>query len=66
MVFLTKLEGHFLLAVFHHISAASSMNIREYLLDKNGKDLAFASLYIALNMREKNNVESFKGEPKNA
>jgi PadR family transcriptional regulator PadR len=65
MAFLTKLEELFMLAVFHHDGPASLMDIREYLLDKSGKDWAIASLYIALDkLKKKGFVKSFKGEPK--
>lgn len=65
MAFLTKLEELFLLAVFHHDGPASLVDIREYLLDKTGKDWAIASLYIALDKLKKQGfVKSFKGEPK--
>lgn len=54
-----------MLAVFHHTDPASLMNVREYLLDKTGKDWAIASLYIALDkLKKKGFVKSFKGEPK--
>ncbi len=66
MAFLTKLEEFFMLAVFHHKGPASLMDIREYLLDKTGKDWAIASLFIALDkLKKKGFVKSFKGEPKN-
>ena len=65
MTFLTKLEELFMLAVFHHDGPASLVDIREYLLDKTGKDWAIASLYIALDKLKKQGfVKSFKGEPK--
>lgn len=65
MAFLTKLEELFMLAVFHHDEPAALMDIREYLLDKTGKDWAIASLYIALDkLKKKGFVKSFKGEPK--
>jgi len=65
MAFLTKLEELFMLAVFYHDEPASLMDIREYLLDKTGKEWAIASLYIALdNLKKKGLVKSFKGEPK--
>jgi PadR family transcriptional regulator PadR len=65
MAFLTKLEELFMLAVFHHDGPAGLMDIREYLLDKTGKDWAIASLYIALDkLKKKDFVKSFKGEPK--
>ncbi len=65
MAFLTKLEEFFMLAVFHQSGPASLMDIREYLLDKSGKDWAIASLYIALDkLKKKGFVQSFKGEPK--
>jgi len=65
MAFLTKLEELFMLAVFHQNGPANLMDIREYLLDKAGKDWAFASLYIALDkLKKKGFVKSFKGEPK--
>ena len=54
-----------MLAVFHHDRPASLVDIREYLLDKTGKDWAIASIYIALDKLKKNGfVQSFKGEPK--
>ena len=54
-----------MLAVFHHDKPASLMDIRNYLLDKTGKDWAIASLYIALDkLKKKGFVKSFKGEPK--
>ena len=54
-----------MLAVFHHNGPASLMNVREYLLDKTGKDWAIASLYVALDkLKKKGFVKSFKGEPK--
>ena len=66
MAFLTKLEELFMLSVFHQSGPASLMDIREYLLDKTGKDWAIASLYIALDkLKKKGFVKSFKGEPKN-
>jgi len=62
---LTKLEELFMLAVFHHNDPASLVDIREYLLERTGKDWAIASLYIALDkLKKKGFVESFKGEPK--
>lgn len=65
MAFLTKLEELFMLAVFHQNGPAGLMEIREYLLDKTGKDWAIASLYIALDkLKKKGFVKSFKGEPK--
>lgn len=65
MVFLTKLEELFMLAVFHQEGPAGLMDIRKYLLDKTGKDWAIASLYIALDkLKKKGFVESYKGEPK--
>jgi DNA-binding PadR family transcriptional regulator len=65
MAILTKLEELFMLAVFHHNGPANLMDIREYLLEKAGKDWAFASLYIALDkLKKKGFVESYKGEPK--
>lgn len=65
MAFLTKLEELFMLAVFHHDGPASLMDIREYLIDKSGKEWAIASLYIALDkLKKKDFVKSFKGEPK--
>ena len=65
MAFLTKLEELFMLAIFHHDGPASLMDIREYLLDKSGKDWAIASLYIALDkLKKKGFVKSFKKEPK--
>ena len=65
MALLTKLEELFMLAIFHHEGPASLMDIREYLLDKSGKDWAIASLYIALDkLKKKGFVKSFKGEPK--
>jgi DNA-binding PadR family transcriptional regulator len=65
LAFLTKLEELFLLAVFHHDRPVSLVDIREYLLDKTGKDWAIASIYIALDKLKKNGfVQSFKGEPK--
>ncbi|MCJ7681520.1 MAG: PadR family transcriptional regulator [Candidatus Aminicenantes bacterium] len=65
MTFLTKLEELFMLAVFHHNGPAGLMDIREYLLEKTGKDWAVASLYIALDkLKKKGFVQSFKGEPK--
>ena len=40
------------------------MDIRQYLLDKTGKDWAVASLYIALDkLKKKGFVKSYKGEP---
>jgi DNA-binding PadR family transcriptional regulator len=40
------------------------MDIRKYLLEKTGKEWAFASLYIALDkLKKKGFVESYKGEP---
>jgi DNA-binding PadR family transcriptional regulator len=66
MAFLTKLEELFMLAVFHHEGPASLVDIREYLLERTGKDWAIASLYIALDkLKKKGFVKSFKGEPKN-
>jgi DNA-binding PadR family transcriptional regulator len=66
MAFLTKLEELFMLAVFHHEGPASLVDIREYLLERIGKDWAIASLYIALDkLKKKGFVKSFKGEPKN-
>ena len=54
-----------MLAVFHHERPASLVDIREYLLDKTGKDWAIASIYIALDkLKKKGFVQSFKGEPK--
>jgi PadR family transcriptional regulator PadR len=65
MVILTKLEELFMLAVFHHDEPVGLVDIREYLLDKTGKDWAIASLYIALDkLKKKGFVKSFKGEPK--
>ena len=65
MKFLTKLEELFMLAVFHHDGPAGLADIREFLLDKTGKDWAIASLYIALDkLKKKGFVRSFKGEPK--
>jgi DNA-binding PadR family transcriptional regulator len=65
MAFLTKLEELFMLAVFHQKGPAGLMDIRNYLLDKTGKDWAIASLYIALDkLKKKGFVESDKGEPK--
>ena len=65
MAFLTKLEELFMLAIFHHNEPAALMDIREYLLDKTGKDWAIASLYIALDkLKKRGFVKSFKGEPK--
>ena len=65
MAFLTKLEELFMLAVFHHDGPAGLVDIREYLLEKTGKDWAIASLYIALDkLKKKGFVKSFKGEPK--
>jgi PadR family transcriptional regulator PadR len=65
VAFLTKLEELFMLAVFHHDGPASLVDIREYLLEKTGKDWAIASLYIALDkLKKKGFVKSFKGEPK--
>jgi DNA-binding PadR family transcriptional regulator len=65
MALLTKLEELFMLAVFYHNGPANLMDIREYLLDKTGKDWAIASLYIALDkLKRKGFVKSFKGEPK--
>jgi len=65
MALLTKLEELFMLAVFHQNGPANLMDIREYLLDKAGKDWAFASLYIALDkLKKKGFVKSFKGESK--
>jgi len=65
MAFLTKLEELFMLAVFYHEDPASLMDIREYLLERTGKDWAIASLYIALDKLKKQGfVKSFKGEPK--
>jgi len=59
------LEELFMLAVFHHNDPASLVDIREYLLERTGKDWAIASLYIALDkLKKKGFVESFKGEPK--
>lgn len=40
MTFLTKLEELFMLAVFQHDGPAGLLDIREYLLDKTGKDWA--------------------------
>lgn len=66
MAILTKLEELFMLAVFHHEGPASLVDIREYLLERTGKDWAIASLYIALDkLKKKGFVKSFKGEPKN-
>ena len=66
MAFLTKLEELFLLAVFHHDGPVSLVDIRDYLLDRTGKDWAVASLYITLDkLKKKGLVKSFKGEPKN-
>lgn len=54
-----------MLAVFHHDGPASLVDIREYLLERTGKDWAIASLYIALDkLKKKDFVKSFKGEPK--
>jgi PadR family transcriptional regulator PadR len=65
MDFLTKLEELFMLAVFNHDGPASLAGIREYLLERTGKDWAVASLYIALDkLKKKGFVKSFKGEPK--
>jgi PadR family transcriptional regulator PadR len=65
MAFLTKLEELFMLAVFYQDEPASLVDIREYLLDKTGKDWAIASLYIALDkLKKKGFVKSFKGKPK--
>lgn len=65
MAFLTKLEELFMLAVFYHNGPVNLMDIREYLLDKTGKDWAIASLYIALDkLKKKGLVKSFKGKPK--
>jgi len=53
-----------MLAVFHHDGPASLVDIREYLLERTGKDWAIASLYIALDkLKKKDFVKSFKGEP---
>ena len=66
MAFLTKLEELFMLAIFYHKTPASLMEIREYLLNKSGKEWAIASLYIALDkLKKKGYVESYKGKPKN-
>ena len=55
-----------MLAVSHHNHPASLMDIRDYLLEKTGKDWAIASLYISLDrLKKRGCVESFKGEPKN-
>lgn len=65
MAFLTKLEEFFMLAVFHHDRPASLVDIREFLLERTGKEWAIASLYIALDKLKKQDfVKSFKGEPK--
>ena len=65
MALLTKLEELFMLAVFYQNGPAKLMDIREHLLEKTGKDWAFASLYIALDkLKKKGFVESYKGEPK--
>ncbi len=65
MELLTKLEELFMLAVFHQDGPAGLMDIREYLLDKTGKEWAIASLYIALDkLKRKGFVKSFKGQPK--
>ncbi len=54
-----------MLAVFHQKGSSGLMDIREYLLDKTGKDWAIASLYITLvKLKKKGFVESYKGEPK--
>ena len=65
MALLTKLEELFMLAVFHHDGPASLVDIRDYLLERTGKDWAIASLYIALDKLKKQGfIQSFKGEPK--
>lgn len=65
MTFLTKLEELFMLAVCQHGGPASLVDIREYLLDRTGKDWAIASLYITLDKLKKQGfLKSFKGEPK--
>ena len=64
MPFLTKLEELFMLAVFHLEEPVGLGDIRDYLLDKTGKDWAFGSLYVALDKLKKGGlVESYKGEP---
>jgi DNA-binding PadR family transcriptional regulator len=66
MAFLTKLEELFMLAVCHQRGPASLMTIRDYLLEKTGREWAVASLYIALDkLKKKGYVESHIGEPKN-
>jgi len=66
MALLTKLEELFMLAVFHHEGPASLVDVREYLLERTGKEWAIASLYVALDkLKKKGFVKSFKGEPKN-
>ena len=65
MVFLTKLEELFMLAVFYHNGPTRLVDIRKYLLENTGKDWAIASLYVALDkLKKKGFVKSFKGEPK--
>ena len=65
MVFLTKLEELFMLAVFYHNEPTRLVDIRKYLLKNTGKDWAIASLYVALDkLKKKGFVKSFKGEPK--
>jgi PadR family transcriptional regulator PadR len=65
MTCLTKLEELFMLAVFHHHRPASLIDIRDYLLDKTGREWAIASFYIALDkLKKKGYVKSFIGDPK--
>ena len=65
MAILTKLEELFLLAVFHNREPVSLLVIRDYLLNKTGREWAFASIYIALDkLKKKGFVDSHMGEPK--
>jgi PadR family transcriptional regulator PadR len=54
-----------MLALFHQDGPASLMDIREYLLERTGKDWAIASFYVALDkLKKKGFMKSFKGESK--
>ena len=64
MIWLTKQEEMTLLAVFHIGENAYLVNIREYLIEKTGKDWAYGSLYMTLeNLRRRDLLSARTGEP---
>ena len=65
MIYLTKQEELFMIAIIRLQEPAYLVNIRNFLLEHTGKDWAFGSLYITLDkLKKKGLLETYSGKPR--